>query len=212
MMAIFFDLDGTLSDPKEGITKSIEYALKAMDVTVPEVDDLLWCIGPPLRKSFEFLLAGEERVEEAMFLYRERFADVGLYENNLYSEIPALLTELEAKGLDLYVATSKPYVYAKEIIQHFGLAPYFKDIYGSELDGTRGDKGELLKYALFEAGCDAQSSVMVGDREHDAIGALKNKMTSIGVLYGYGSKEELERAGVHYLVESPSDITMLVCR
>ena len=210
MTAVFFDLDGTLTDPKEGITKSIEYALNAMDVEVPKVDELLWCIGPPLRKSFEVLLGGEERVEEAMSLYRERFSDVGLYENDLYSEIPALLTDLKEKGLNLYVATSKPHIYARRIIQHFGLSSYFKDIFGSEIDGTRGDKGELLKYALSETGCDAKSSVMIGDREHDAIGALKNNMVSIGVLYGYGSKEELERAGVHHLVESPSGIAKVI--
>ncbi|WP_419901394.1 HAD hydrolase-like protein [Kiloniella sp.] len=203
MTTIFFDLDGTLTDPKEGIIKSIQFALGEMQVEAPEAEDLLWCIGPPLRDSFEQLLGGRNGVENAMSLYRKRFGDVGLYENALYEEIPFLLSKLAKKNFELHVATSKPHFYATKIIQHFGLDQYFGKIFGAEMDGTRSDKGTLLKYALSETGCDPKRAFMVGDRKHDAIGAIKNDMTSIGVLYGYGSKDELKNAGVHHFAETP---------
>ncbi|OUS15482.1 HAD family hydrolase [Rhodospirillales bacterium 47_12_T64] len=211
MTAIFFDLDGTLTDPKEGITKSIQFALKKMGKKVPDTEELLWCIGPPLRNSFAELLGEESRVEEAISLYRERFSEVGLYENTLYRGITDLLAELKRNNFILYVATSKPHIYATKIIQHFELDQYFEEIFGSEIDGARSDKSELLSYALSKVGCDPRNSYMVGDRKHDAIGAINNNMMPVGVLYGYGSKEELEEAGVHQFAEkTPREILKLV--
>lgn len=207
MDAIFFDLDGTLTDPKPGITRSIQYALGKLDRVVPSEDDLTWCIGPPLRASFVTLLGGEELADSAVLLYRERFADIGLYENAVYPGIAAMLSALRAVPLRLFVATSKPVVFAERIIDHFGLRTYFERVFGSELDGTRADKGELLGFALAETGVDPARAVMIGDRKHDVIGARRREMNrSIGVIYGYGSRAELLEAGADHLCATPQEI------
>jgi len=209
LKTVFFDLDGTLSDPKIGITKSIQYALERLDVPVPATDDLLWCIGPPLRASFVELV-DEARADQGVALYRERFGDVGLYENDLYDGIPETLQAFSDVGTRLFVATSKPHVYASRIVEHFGIAGHFERVFGSELDGTRVDKSELLEYALQETGADAASSAMIGDREHDMIGAVNNGLFGIGALYGYGTQEELETAGARRVAELPDKITNLL--
>jgi phosphoglycolate phosphatase len=203
MDAIYFDLDGTLTDPKPGITGSIQYALQKLDRPVPTQDELTWCIGPPLRASFVVMLGGESRADLALTLYRERFADVGLYENSVYPDIEHILNALKHSHDRLFVATSKPRVYAERIIAHFGLAGYFERVFGSELDGTRVDKGELLTYALASAGVDPRHALMIGDRSHDIIGAKNNRMGAIGVLYGYGSREELIEAGASHVCATP---------
>jgi phosphoglycolate phosphatase len=203
MDAIFFDLDGTLTDPKPGITGSIQYALQRLDLPVPPQDELIWCIGPPLRASFVAMLGGEARADLALSLYRERFADVGLYENSVYPDIEHILTALKASHGRLFVATSKPRIYAERIIDHFGLGGYFERVFGSELDGTRVDKGELLAYALEQAGAKAARALMIGDRSHDIIGAKNNGMDALGVLYGYGSRDELIGAGASHLCATP---------
>ena len=203
MDSIFFDLDGTLTDPKPGITRSIQYALQRLDLPVPSQDELTWCIGPPLRASFVVMLGGESRADLALTLYRERFADIGLYENSVYPDIEHILNALKHSHGRLFVATSKPRVYAERIIAHFGLAGYFERVFGSELDGTRVDKGELLTYALASAGVDPQHALMIGDRSHDIIGAKNNRMGAIGVLYGYGSREELIEAGASHVCATP---------
>ena len=203
MDAIYFDLDGTLTDPKPGITGSIQYALQKLDRPVPTQDELTWCIGPPLRASFVAMLGGESRADLALTLYRERFADVGLYENSVYPDIEHILNALKHSHGRLFVATSKPRVYAERIIAHFGLAGYFERVFGSELDGTRVDKGELLTYALASAGVDPRYALMIGDRSHDIIGAKNNRMGAIGVLYGYGSREELIEAGAGHVCATP---------
>ena len=207
MDAIFFDLDGTLTDPKPGITRSIQYALGKLDhPAIPTEDELTWCIGPPLHASFATLLGSETSADLALSYYRERFSDVGLYENGVYAGIRDLLTALGQSGRRMFVATSKPHVFAKRIIDHFGLAGHFEHVFGSELDGTRVHKADLLAYALEQTGVDASRALMIGDRSHDVNGAKANGMDAIGVTYGYGSREELITAGARHLCASPRAI------
>jgi phosphoglycolate phosphatase len=207
MDAIYFDLDGTLTDPKPGITRSIQYALQRLDhPTMPTEDELTWCIGPPLRASFVRLLGAETSADLAVSYYRERFSDIGLYENGVYDGIGDVLTALSASGHRLFVATSKPHVFAERIIDHFGLRDHFERVFGSELDGTRVDKSHLLEYALKEASVDPAKTLMIGDRSHDMVGAKNNGMKGIGVLYGYGSRDELLQAGAHHVCATPGAI------
>jgi phosphoglycolate phosphatase len=203
MTPIYFDLDGTLTDPKPGITRSIQYALEKLGRAVPSEDELAWCIGPPLRSSLAKLLGGDDLAETALSLYRERFGDIGIFENQVYPGIEHTLAVLASSGRRLFVATSKPVVYAERIIDHFKLALYFERVFGSELDGRRSDKTELLGYALQTARVDPLQAIMIGDRSHDMIGARNNGMTALGVLYGYGSKEELLGAGAHHVCATP---------
>jgi phosphoglycolate phosphatase len=206
MDAIYFDLDGTLTDPKPGITRSIQYALQRLDHhTIPTEDELTWCIGPPLRSSFVRLL-GDHAADRAVALYRERFSDIGLYENGVYDGIDDVLTELRASGHRLFVATSKAHVFADRIIDHFRLRRHFERVFGAELDGTRADKSHLLEYALKEVSVDPARTLMIGDRSHDMIGAKNNGMKGIGVLYGYGSREELLGAGAQQVCATPGAI------
>ena len=207
MDAIYFDLDGTLTDPKPGITRSIQYALQRLDhPTMPTEDELTWCIGPPLRASFVRLLGAETSADLAVSYYRERFSDIGLYENGVYDGIGEVLTSLCASGHRLFVATSKPHVFAERIIDHFGLRDHFERLFGSELDGTRVDKSHLLEYALKQASVDPSKTLMIGDRSHDMVGAVNNGMKGIGVLYGYGSQDELLAAGAHHVCATPGAI------
>jgi len=206
--SIFFDLDGTLTDPKIGITRSIQYALEKLAFEVPASESLTWCIGPPLLQSMK-ILVGEQQSQAALGYYRERFADVGWLENSPYSEIGHTLATLQDSGLSLFVATSKPRIYAERIVEHFELGQYFDRVFGSELDGTRSNKAELLRYALSATGSSA-NPVMVGDREHDVYGALSNHMRAIGVTYGYGSLEELRNAGATHIVEQHADLLPLL--
>ncbi len=201
---VFFDLDGTLTDPRVGITTSIQFAMGKLNVDVPAKDDLTWCIGPPLLKSFD-VLVGKERSAKALGFYRERFSDIGWKENAPYPGIEDTLARLSGAGFRLYVATSKPHVYAKKIIEHFQMRQYFDAIYGSELDGTRSDKSDLLRFALSDTQAE-ENVTMVGDREHDVIGALANGMSAIGVTYGYGSPQELLQAGATRIVSRPVDL------
>ena len=207
MDAIFFDLDGTLTDPKAGITRSIQYALQKLDhPTIPTEDELTWCIGPPLRASFVRILGAEDHADRAVSLYRERFSDIGLYENAVYDGIAEVLTTLSQSGQKLFVATSKPHVFAERIVEHFGLRAHFEYVFGSELDGTRVDKSHLLEYALKKAAVNPSKTLMIGDRSHDIVGAKNNGMQAIGVLYGYGSKDELLGAGASQVCATPHAI------
>jgi phosphoglycolate phosphatase len=202
---VIFDLDGTLTDPKPGITGSFQVALAGLGLTPPSADDLEWVIGPPLRQSF-VKAVGEADADRAMSLYRERYGTVGLFENEVIPGIPDVLARLRADGRRLFVATSKVRAYAIRILEHFGLQGYFDEIYGSEFDGTRSDKRELLRF-LFAAEClDPADAVIVGDREHDAIGAAAVGMAAIGVRWGYGSDAELKAAGVAAIVDSPVEL------
>ncbi len=205
---VFFDLDGTLTDPKEGITRSIQYALEQLGHEVPNVDELEWCIGPPLQASMASLV-GEQAAESAVAYYRERFSDIGWAENTPYEGIHDVLSNLRQSGATLYVATSKPHVFANRILDHFELSNYFSGVYGSELDGTHSDKSELLRHALNTINLSHQAT-MIGDRSHDIIGALSNDMNSVGVTYGYGTYEELHSSGAHQIVDAPGELCSIL--
>ena len=203
MTALFFDLDGTLTNPKPGIVGSIRYALDKLGVD--SRDDLDWCIGPPLQVSFAKLV-GHARVDEAIGAYRERFGDVGLFENAVYEGIPELLATLREREIALYVATSKPHLYANRILEHFDLSQHFLRVFGAEMDGTRANKADLLAYALLETGIKSEDAVMIGDREHDVIGGVANGMETVGVLWGYGGRDELASAGAGRIVASIAEL------
>lgn len=210
---ILFDLDGTLTDPKVGITGSVAYALEAFGIHVENHDDLCCFIGPPLIDSFmDFYGMDEDTANAAIAKYRERFGVVGLFENEVYSGIPELLQRLKDDGKTLIIATSKPAVFSQRILDHFDLAKYFTFLSGSELDGRRNDKAEVIAYALEQTGITNLSDViMIGDRKHDIIGARKNGIPAIGVLYGYGDRAEHEAAGADYIVETVEELKGLLC-
>lgn len=189
---ILFDLDGTLTDPREGITRSIQYALAKLGIDEPDLSRLEHFIGPPLLQAFmQFYDFDEARAWEAVNFYRERFKVTGLYENRVFDGVGELLGDLQGQGRTLYVATSKPWVFAREIARHFDFARHFKVIYGSELDGTRTNKVELIGHLLAEEGLDPAQTLMIGDRKHDLIGARSNGLQAVAVGYGFGSHEEL---------------------
>jgi len=204
---ILFDLDGTLTDPKEGITKSVAYALDYFGIHVENTDSLINFIGPPLWESFKIFYGfDDEKANEAVAKYRERFCDIGLYENNVYEGIADMLDNLKKDGFRLAVATSKPWIYAEKIVKHFKLGSYFEMIAGSEMDGTRVKKNEVIAYALESLGMNVEETIMVGDRKHDIEGAKLNNMRNVGVLFGYGSREEFEATEANYVVESVDEL------
>ncbi|QGZ29249.1 HAD family hydrolase [Stutzerimonas stutzeri] len=195
---LLFDLDGTLTDPREGITRSIQYALAKLDIDEPDLGKLEPFIGPPLLQAFmQFYDFDETRAWQAVGFYRERFQTLGLYENLLFEGVLELLEHLRGQGRTLYVATSKPSVFAREIARHFAFDHHFKVIYGSELDGTRTDKGELIRHVLAEERLEPDQTLMIGDRKHDLIGAHRNGLRAAAVGYGFGSHAEL-------MAESPA--------
>ncbi|MCQ4270511.1 HAD family hydrolase [Pseudomonas kuykendallii] len=195
---VLFDLDGTLTDPRVGITRSIQHALAQLGIDEPDLAKLEPFIGPPLLQAFmQYYGFDEARAWEAVGHYRERFKVTGLYENRVFEGVPEMLGVLNAQGRTLYIATSKPTVFAREIARHFGFDRHFKVIYGSELDGTRTDKVELIRHLLAEEGLDPADCLMVGDRKHDLIGAHRNGLQAVGIGYGFGSHAEL-------MAESPA--------
>ncbi|SHL35024.1 HAD family hydrolase [Phytopseudomonas punonensis] len=197
---VLFDLDGTLTDPREGITRSVQYALSKLDIHEPDLVALEHFIGPPLLQCFMHTYGlTEARAWEAVNHYRDRFREVGLYENQLFDGVIEFLQLLQDQGRTLYIATSKPTVFATEIARHFDFARYFKAIYGSELDGTRTDKVDLIAHLLEQEGLAAADTLMIGDRKHDLIGAHSNGLQAVAVGYGFGSLEELtgERPAYH---------------
>lgn len=206
-----FDLDGTLTDPKSGITGCIQFALETLQQPVPTKDDLEWAIGPPLHESFLTLLNGDEAAAaRGLALYRERFGKRGMYENALYPGIPDCLKDLAGADKPLFVATSKPHFYAKPITEYFGIHHFFQHVHGSEMSGERVHKADLLAHILEVEQLDPADTVMIGDREHDILAAKAHGIATIGVLYGYGSREELVRAGADTLVASPGEIARAV--
>ncbi|WP_150273854.1 HAD family hydrolase [Paenibacillus tepidiphilus] len=211
LQSILFDLDGTLTDPKEGITRSVEYALNKFEIQVEHPDVLLPYIGPPLYDSFVELQGfPADQALKAVEYYRERYKTIGLYENSVIPGIPKLLEELLDSGYTLYVATSKPTIFAEEILRHYGLDRYFKHVAGSNLDGTRSKKSEVIQYVLEENSLAPQQALMIGDRKHDIIGARACGVDSVGVLFGYGSEEELTGAGADYIAREVADVSGIV--
>ncbi|MBD6619562.1 HAD family hydrolase [Komarekiella sp. 'clone 1'] len=210
--AILFDLDGTLTDPKPGITRCIQFALSELGYRPPDADKLHWCIGPPIQDSFSLLLktSDDTVLEQAISLYRSRFATIGLFENSLYPKISETLDAIRFAGYKTFVATSKPHIYATQIIEHFGLSSLFNGVYGSELDGTRSVKADLINHILVTENLSPSHVVMVGDHSHDMIGAKHNHVTAIGVTYGYGTEEELKSYGADLIAHTPDDIPKLL--
>lgn len=200
---ILFDLDGTLSDPKVGITRSVQYALAKFGIVEDDLDRLEPFIGPPLAESFaRFYGFNDGQVEQAIEFYRERFREKGMYENELFPQIPPLLERLKAQGKKLFVATSKPTVFSEEILRYFQIDAYFEQIVGSNLDGTRVAKTEIIAHIIAENPHLVKSEmIMIGDRKHDIIGAQNTGIDSIGVLYGYGSPEEMDAIKPTYVAE-----------
>lgn len=205
---LLFDLDGTLTDPGLGITNSVMYALQKFDINVEDRTSLYKFIGPPLRVSFEtFYGFSGEKSDLAIQYYREYFKEKGLYENEVYDGITDLLIQLKEQGKSLIVATSKPEPFAIEILRHFKLYDYFDFVAGATMDESRNTKADIIKYALEHCNIHEKSSaVMIGDREHDILGAKENELDSIGVLFGYGSLDELKKAGATFIAKNPMDI------
>lgn len=203
---VLFDLDGTLTDPFEGITKSFQHGLAAFGVQEADMDNLRRIIGPPLMESYqEFYGFSLAQAAQAVAKYRERFSTIGLYENKVYPGIPEMLSKLRKSGLVLAVATSKPEPYAMRILEHFDLKDDFHFVGGSELDGRRSKKGEVIAYVLdhlHKMGLLRPPVIMVGDRKHDILGAKENGISSLGVLFGYGGREELTQSGADFIVDS----------
>lgn len=209
---ILFDLDGTITDSGEGITKSVQYALKSFDINVEKLEDLNKFIGPPLKDSFKkYYNFDDEKAELGLRKYREYYAEKGIFENSLYEGIVEVLEVLKQNNKTIILATSKPEIYAKQILEYFKVDKYFTFVAGSDFEETRVKKGEVIKYALEEAKIsDLSKVVMVGDREHDIIGAKENNIKSIGVLYGYGDVVELTQARAEYIAKTPKEILDIV--
>jgi len=202
---LLVDLDGTLTDNFDGIARSIRHALAALGVPAPDAATLRQCVGPPLRHSFARLLATDDaaRIELAIRHYRERFADVGWSENVVYPGIDEVIGALAARGYRMLLCTSKPQPYAEKIVARFGFLRYLAGVYGADLAGTLDDKARLVAHLVARERLAATDCVMIGDREHDVRAARANRARAIGVLWGYGSRDELERAGAHALAASP---------
>lgn len=209
---ILFDLDGTLTDPGIGITNSVMYALKKFNIEVADRASLYKFIGPPLLDSFEnYYGMSKEESQQALQYYREYFKPHGLYENEVYDGIERVLITLKEQGKTLIVATSKPEEFAIEILKHFHLDQYFDFIAGATMDEKRVRKADVIAYALESCGItELASAIMVGDREHDVLGAKEVGLESIGVLYGYGDYKELKNAGATYIAEKPVNILQVL--
>lgn len=208
---LLFDLDGTLTDPGEGITNSVAYALRKFDIVVTDKTELFSFIGPPLITSFmEQFGFSKKKAELAVQYYREYFRDRGLFENEPYEGIYDTLARLKAQGYRLFIATSKPEEFARRITDHFGLTPFFEYVAGASFDEHRSEKWDVIRYALDTCHLAPEECVMIGDRFHDVVGAQKTGMNSIGVLWGYGSQEELSSAGATHLAAAQSDLLTLL--
>lgn len=209
---ILFDLDGTLTDSAIGITNSVIYALKKYDIKVDNRNELNKFVGPPLSDSFESYYGfSQKEAKTAVEYYREYYREKGMFENSVYDGIEYLLKTLKYNNKTLVVATSKPQVFAQQILEKFNIARYFAYIAGSNLDGTRVKKDEVIQYALESCNItNLPKIIMIGDREHDINGAKKVGIDSIGVLYGYGDRDELEKAGADFIVNTISDIEKML--
>ena len=209
---LLVDLDGTLTDNFPGIARSIRHALAALGAPDVDMEMLRPCVGPPLRASFARLLDTDDSasIECAIGHYRARYADVGWQENVPYDGIAEALATLHDNGAPMFLCTSKPQPFAERIIAKFELGRYFDRIYGVDLDGALDDKATLVAHVVAVEKHDAQRCVMIGDREHDVRAARKNAARAIGVLWGYGSRDELEAAGAHAIATAPHDLARVV--
>jgi phosphoglycolate phosphatase len=209
---ILFDLDGTLTDPEIGITNSVMYALEKFGIKVEDRKELLCFIGPPLVDSFmEYYGLSHEDAIKAVAYYREFFPVTGIYQNDVYEGIEDVLEALKNRGKKLILATSKPEKYANIILEHFGLAKYFDCVVGATFDGTLNYKADVIAAALKRGGVDdITKAVMIGDRHHDIDGGKANSLATIGVLYGFGSREEFRECGADFVAETPADILKII--
>ena len=203
---ILFDLDGTLTDPKEGITRCVQYALEKFGI-VRDCEDLTEFIGPPLKEQFmKYANLSDEDGTRAVAYYRERYAPIGIFENRAYEGVLTMLQTLKEKGYTLAIATSKPWIFAQQVCDKYGISPYISYLSGSELDGRNTDKALVIQNAMEHLGASAENTLMVGDRIHDIVGAEKNGIPSIAVCYGYASPDELEESPALAIVSSPMEI------
>lgn len=211
---IFFDLDGTLTDPFEGITKSVQISLRHFGINVEDREELKCFIGPPLWESYmKYYGLSREDAEVAVAKYREYFSVTGLFENEVYEGIHEFLKELRGKGLRLTVATSKPAVFSQKILDKFELSQYFSFLSGSELNGERVKKADVIEYAIANLGITDRSGIlMIGDRHHDIDGAKSCGVISCGVLWGYGDRREHEDAGANHIVENLEELKAVICQ
>ena len=206
---LLFDLDGTLTDPFEGITKCVQYALASCGIEVNDLNKLKIFIGPPLIPAFmEYYGLSREKAEYALKKYRERFSTIGIFENRLFDGIPSLLSELREAGYKLCLATSKPELYASQILEHFDISKYFDLVCGATLDETRSEKWEIIEEIIRQLNLKNKKSetIMIGDRMHDIIGAKKCGIKSLGIYTGYAEKNELENAHADFICNSLSDL------
>ena len=204
---LLFDLDGTLTDPMVGITSSVQYALEKFGIHVRYLKELIPFIGPPLAESFQkFYGFSKEDEEKAIQYYREYYAPKGIFENEVYEGIPEMLAHLTEAGFTLLVATSKPTVFARKVLKHFGMEDYFSFVGGSELDGSRTKKAEVISYILKTCGIEAKEAIMIGDRRHDIEGGKACGLESVGVLYGYGTEQELTEAGADHIIRTVAEL------
>lgn len=208
--SVLFDLDGTLTNPFVGITSSMQHALRSLGQEPPPAEELRRYIGPPLRATFLEILGDEGRATDAVRLYRDRYGEIGKFENELIPGIVDAVEALSDAGYALFVATSKLETYSLDIVDHFGLGRYFRRVHGSGLDGSRADKGELIRHILHAEGLDPRRTVMIGDRLHDAHGATSNGVRAIGVLWGFGDRAELQGAGATDIAVRPAELPAMV--
>ncbi len=211
---ILFDLDGTLTDPAEGITNSVAYALSKFGIEVADKSELNKFIGPPLIPSFrEFYGFSEENAKLAFSYYREYFAPHGIFENNIYSGIEKMLKKLSEENKTLILATSKPQEFAAKILEHFGIKEYFFMVCGNTLDESRPTKKDVIGYVMKSfPDMTGENSVMVGDRKYDIEGAKAFSLPSVGVIYGYGDEKELSSAGADYIVSDVENLEKLLLK
>ena len=211
---VFFDLDGTLTDAGLGITNSVAYALKKNGIEPPPREELFKFVGPPLVDSFiKYYGFTPDGARKAVDDYREYFRDRGIFENSVYDGVVELLESLKKAGKKIVLATSKPEHFAKIVLSHFELDKYFYFVAGALMDETRTKKGDVIRFVLDSCGSpNKESVIMVGDRSHDVIGAKEHEIRSIGVLYGYGSRDELVNAGADFIAATPEDVTEIILK
>ena len=209
---VLFDLDGTLTDPVEGITRCIQYALDRLGMAMPLSEQLTWCVGPPLKASFSQLLntTDETILDQALVHYRKRFSEKGMFENVPYPGVLSSIVGLRKEGFNLFLATSKPSVFAQQILDHFKMTPYFKRVYGSELDGRLSDKGALIAHIIHQEKLDPTATLMVGDRVYDIQGGKENNVMTAAVAYGYGTRDEIAAAQPDVVFESIADLSKIL--